>query len=71
MTGYDSDCKKQILTKQFGIGGIGKFNCFLRITKKRGKTTISNAGISKRVFRKPPGAPGRVRVAPGPPAGLG
>jgi len=31
----------------------------------RGKTTISNAGILKRVFRKPPGAPGRVRVEDG------
>jgi hypothetical protein len=30
--------------------------------KTRGKTTISNAGILKRVFRKPPGAHGRVRV---------
>ncbi len=30
-----------------------------------GKTTISNAGISRRVFRKPPGAPGRVRVVNG------
>jgi len=30
-----------------------------------------NAGISRQVFRKPPGAPGRVRVPSGPPAGLG
>ncbi len=30
-----------------------------------GKMTISNAGISKPVFRKPPGAPGRVRVVDG------
>jgi hypothetical protein len=47
----------------------------IKITK-RGKTTITNAGISsagisKRVIRKPPGASGRVGVAPGSPAGLG
>ncbi len=34
-------------------------------TKNRGKTTISNAGISKRVFRKPSDAPGRVRIVDG------
>ncbi len=31
-----------------------------------GKMIISNAGISIQVFRKPPGAPGSVRVPPGP-----
>jgi len=33
-----------------------------------GKMTILNASISKRVFRKPLGAPGRVRVPSGPPS---
>jgi len=37
----------------------------------RGKTTILNAGISKQVLRKPPGAPGRVRVPLGPQQGQG
>jgi len=51
--------------------------CYLKLSKKVvathgwGKTTISNAGILKQVFQKPLGAPGRVRVLPGPPAGLG
>jgi len=44
------------------------------VNVKRGKTTISNEGISKRVFRKPlgapaglgyPWAPGRIRVVDG------
>ncbi len=33
--------------------------------KIRGKTTILNAGISRRVFRKPLGVPGRVIVVDG------
>jgi hypothetical protein len=40
--------------------------CLLEVLPMWRKTTISNAGILKRVFRKPPGAPGKVRVPPGP-----
>ncbi len=42
--------------KNMSFGGIAMWR----------KTTISNAGILKRVFRKPSGAPGKVRVPPGP-----
>ncbi len=48
-----SDLKDQILFLQF---------CCNLIKEYWGKTTILNTGISKQVFRKPPGAPGRVRV---------
>jgi hypothetical protein len=50
----------------FIIADLFIFNAYKNI---RGKTTISNAGISK--LRKPLGAPGGVRTTPGPPAGLG
>jgi len=51
--------------KEIIFGGI--WDCYLPIFcgPNGGKTTISNVGILKRVFRKPPGAPGRVRVVDG------